>query len=125
MTDLTFLSLYSGCGGLDLGFARAGVRPVWANDAAAWAVETYNRISKVTDPPWQAAAQLFEGHSAVAGDVRVVGRDLAEGMADLVIGGPPCQGFSVAGRMDPDDPRSRHVFNFLDVVALVPPPAFV
>ncbi|MCW2936673.1 MAG: hypothetical protein JWM19_7635, partial [Actinomycetia bacterium] len=36
-----------------------------------------------------------------------------------------CQGFSVAGRMDPDDPRSRHVFNFLDVVALVRPRAFV
>jgi DNA (cytosine-5)-methyltransferase 1 len=90
MADLTFVSLYSGCGGLDLGFARAGMRPVWANDAAAWAVETYNRIAKVTDPPWHAAAPLFEGHSAVAGDVRVVGRDLAEGMADLVIGGPPC-----------------------------------
>jgi DNA (cytosine-5)-methyltransferase 1 len=125
MADLTFVSLYSGCGGLDLGFARAGMRPVWANDAAAWAVETYNRISKVEDPQWQAAARLFEGHSAIAGDVRVAGRDLAEGMADLVIGGPPCQGFSVAGRMDPDDPRSRHVFNFLDVVALVRPRAFV
>jgi DNA (cytosine-5)-methyltransferase 1 len=36
-----------------------------------------------------------------------------------------CQGFSVAGRMDPDDPRSQHVFNFLDVVALVRPRAFV
>jgi DNA (cytosine-5)-methyltransferase 1 len=90
MADLSFVSLYSGCGGLDLGFARAGMRPVWANDAAAWAVETYNRISKVEDPQWQAAAQLFEGHSAIAGDVRVAGRDLAEGMADLVIGGPPC-----------------------------------
>jgi DNA (cytosine-5)-methyltransferase 1 len=36
-----------------------------------------------------------------------------------------CQGFSVAGRMDPDDPRSRHVFGFLDVVARVRPRAFV
>ncbi|HEY6790587.1 MAG TPA: DNA cytosine methyltransferase, partial [Trebonia sp.] len=90
MADLTFVSLYSGCGGLDLGFARAGIRPVWANDAAAWAVETYNRIPKVTDPAWADAARLFEGHSAIAGDVRVAGRDLAEGMADLVIGGPPC-----------------------------------
>ena len=48
MADLSFVSLYSGCGGLDLGFARAGMRPAWANDAAAWAVETYNRIPKVT-----------------------------------------------------------------------------
>ncbi|HUN34798.1 MAG TPA: DNA cytosine methyltransferase [Trebonia sp.] len=125
MADLSFVSLYSGCGGLDLGFARAGMRPVWANDMAAWAVETYNRISKVTDPDWADAARLFEGHSAIAGDVRVAGSDLREGMADLVVGGPPCQGFSVAGRMDPDDPRSRHVFNYLDVVARVRPRAFV
>ena len=125
MADLSFVSLYSGCGGLDLGFARAGMRPVWANDAAPWAVETYNRIPKVTDPAWVDAARLFEGHSAIAGDVRDVGRDLAEGMADLCVGGPPCQGFSVAGRMDPADPRSRHVFNFLEVVARVRPRAFV
>ena len=46
-------------------------------------------------------------------------------MADLVIGGPPCQGFSVAGRMDPNDPRSRHVFDFLGLVAKVKPRAFV
>ncbi|HEX4830680.1 MAG TPA: DNA cytosine methyltransferase [Trebonia sp.] len=124
MADLTFVSLYSGCGGLDLGFARAGMRPVWANDAADWAVETYNQIAKITDPPWRAAAELFEGHSAIAGDVRLAGGGLAPGMADLVIGGPPCQGFSVAGRMDPADPRSRHVFSFLDVVGRLRPTAF-
>jgi DNA (cytosine-5)-methyltransferase 1 len=125
MADLSFVSLYSGCGGLDLGFARAGMRPVWANDMAPWAVETYNQISKVTDPAWADAARLFEGHAAIAGDVRVAGRDLSEGMADLCVGGPPCQSFSVAGRMDPDDPRSRHVFSFLDVVGRVRPRAFV
>ena len=125
MADLSFVSLYSGCGGLDLGFARAGMRPAWANDMAPWAVETYNRIAKVTDPDWADAARLFEGHSAIAGDIRAVGRDLTEGMADLCLGGPPCQGFSVAGRMDPADPRSRHVFNFLEVVARVRPRAFV
>jgi DNA (cytosine-5)-methyltransferase 1 len=125
MTDLTFVSLYSGCGGLDLGFARAGLRPVWANDIDAFAVETYNRIPKVGDPEWRDAATRFEGHAAVAGDVRVLARELREGAADLVIGGPPCQGFSVAGRMDPNDPRSSHVFNFLGVVAKVRPRAFV
>jgi DNA (cytosine-5)-methyltransferase 1 len=123
--DLTFVSLYSGCGGLDLGFARAGMRPVWANDMAVSAVETYNRIAKVEDPVWRDAALAFEGHSAVAGDVAAIGAELRPGAADLVIGGPPCQGFSVAGRMDPDDPRSRHVFSFLDVVARVRPRAFV
>jgi DNA (cytosine-5)-methyltransferase 1 len=125
MPDLTFVSLYSGCGGLDLGFARAGMRPVWANDIDAHAVETYNKIPKVEDARWRDAARLFEGHSAVAGDVRVAARELTRGMADVVIGGPPCQGFSVAGRMKPDDPRSRHVFDFLGVVARIQPKAFL
>jgi DNA (cytosine-5)-methyltransferase 1 len=125
MPDLTFVSLYSGCGGLDLGFARAGMRPVWANDIDAYAVETYNKIPKVEDPLWRDAASLFEGHSSIAADVRAAARELTPGMADVVIGGPPCQGFSVAGRMNPEDPRSRHVFDFLGVVARIQPRAFV
>ena len=47
------------------------------------------------------------------------------GSADLVIGGPPCQGFSVAGKMDPNAPRSRHVFDFMAMVDRVRPRAFV
>lgn len=35
---------------------------------------------------------------------------------DFVFGGPPCQGFSVAGKMDPDDSRSKLIFTFLDVI---------
>lgn len=42
----------------------------------------------------------------------------------MVIGGPPCQGFSVMGRMDPDDPRSKHVLHFLDLVEDYEPAAF-
>jgi DNA (cytosine-5)-methyltransferase 1 len=48
-----------------------------------------------------------------------------EGSADVVIGGPPCQGFSVAGKMNPKDPRSQHVWTFFDVVERIQPRAFV
>lgn len=106
----TFASLYSGAGGLDLGFAAAGFSPIWANDADSFAVETYNK--------------LLPDHVATEGPIE--DQDLpSRGSADLVIGGPPCQGFSVAGRMDPDDPRSRHVMVFLDVVDRLRPRAFV
>ena len=104
------MSLYSGAGGLDIGFTRAGFTPVWANDINVSAVGTYNR--------------LFDGHRAHAGDVRLQELPSA-GDAELVIGGPPCQGFSVAGKMNPNDPRSRHVWDFLGVVARVEPQAFV
>ena len=43
----------------------------------------------------------------------------------MVFGGPPCQGFSVAGKMDPDDERSKLIFTFLDVVEKIKPKAFV
>lgn len=116
-----FVSLYSGAGGLDLGFIAAGFEPVFANDINADATETY-----------RAAMTLLSGregfnckHEVVTGDIRQVETLPAKGSADLVIGGPPCQGFSVAGKMDPNDPRSRHVFDFLGMVERVQPRAFV
>lgn len=116
-----FVSLYTGAGGLDLGFIAAGFTPVFANDINADAMKTYaaamNVIAKRT-------AVLFD-HKIVTGDIRQVEQLPARGCAELVIGGPPCQGFSVAGKMDPNDPRSRHVFDFLAMVERVEPKAFV
>lgn len=107
--NLSAISLYSGAGGLDLGFARAGVDVRWAIDSDSSAVTTYNKNL----PP-----------VAVCGDVLSIDppSDLTP---DLVVGGPPCQGFSVIGNMDPGDPRSRHVEHFLDVVEQVDPLGFV
>jgi DNA (cytosine-5)-methyltransferase 1 len=105
----SFVSVYTGAGGMDLGFVRAGFHPVWANDSDRWAVETYRHNF---------------GHPAVHGDVQL--QQIPSGRsADLVIGGPPCQGFSVAGRMDPTDPRSQHVRYFMAVVNHVKPRVFV
>ncbi len=103
------ISLYSGAGGLDLGFTRAGFEVSWAIDSNKFAVATYN-------------ANLEP--NAVCGDVLKTDPPL-DAHPDIVIGGPPCQGFSVIGRMDPDDPRSRHVDHFLDIVEMLQPRAFV
>jgi DNA (cytosine-5)-methyltransferase 1 len=105
----TFVSAYSGCGGLDIGFRVAGFVPIWANDIDAIALESYERIL---------------GPHALAGEIDRVEWP-ARGSADVVIGGPPCQGFSVAGKMNPGDPRSKHVDRFLDLVEHVQPAAFV
>ncbi len=105
----TAISLYCGAGGLDLGFAQAGLEVRWAVDHDPFAIETYNTNLE----PY-----------GVCGDVLRVDppRDIGP---DVVIGGPPCQGFSVIGRMDPGDPRSRHVDHFFDVVEHLRPRAFV
>lgn len=110
----TFVSLYTGAGGLDLGFCMAGFQPIWANDIDTVAVKTYNHIFETH----------VKNHVAVVGDIRMQQLPMS-GTADLVIGGPPCQGFSVAGKMNPNDPRSKHVWDFLSVVDRVRPKAFV
>lgn len=107
----TFVSLYSGCGGMDIGFAWAGFEPIWSNDIDPVAVDTYRRA--------------LPGHESTCGDISSLRHRPGLGAADLVIGGPPCQGFSVAGRMDPSDPRSKHVWRFLEMVEAVRPKAFV
>lgn len=118
----TFVSLYTGAGGMDLGFIDAGFTPVFANDIDPYAVETYNRtIKRLADERENVSAK----HRAVCGDIREVEVDFTGIDAGFVIGGPPCQGFSVAGRMNPDDPRSRHVFDFMTVVEMVQPNGFV
>lgn len=117
-----FVSLYSGAGGLDIGFSLDGFRPVFANDIDPDAVDTYNRLFKRLSDE---LGHLDPTHRAVPGDIRDIDPLPEPGSADVVIGGPPCQGFSVAGRMDPNDPRSRHVWDFMGVVKRVRPRAFV
>lgn len=91
-----FASLYCGAGGLDLGFMAAGYQCVAAFDADPEAVATYNRNL---------------GHHATVVDLCTNGANVAKSLAcaDVVLAGPPCQGFSTAGRNDPDDERNLHL----------------
>ena len=106
------VSLFSGCGGMDVGARAAGFQTVLASE-----------IDK------HACASFRKNHP----EVTLIEGDVAENIneicdvdhVDLVFGGPPCQGFSVAGKMDPDDPRSKLVFTFCNVVSEIKPKSFV
>ncbi len=112
MKEITAVSLFTGAGGMDIGFERAGVKTIFANELMKEAAETYNAN--------------HPGNVMVNDDINNVIDLLKEfAGADFVFGGPPCQGFSVAGKMDPDDERSKLIFTFLDVVEKVQPKAFV
>jgi DNA (cytosine-5)-methyltransferase 1 len=74
------VSLFSGAGGLDLGFIQAGNHIVWANDIYSDAVETYGKNI---------------GNHIVEGDIAAIPSEQVPD-CDMVIGGFPCQGFSVA-----------------------------
>lgn len=128
----TFVDLFSGAGGLSLGFKRAGWRSLLAVDIWRDAVSTYEHNFA---PRW------LEEHNA--GDLIERGRrtlvaDLFEQSAkkeilaalkgerpDWVIGGPPCKGFSTIGKRDRNDPRNRLVEEFADVVAMLEPEGFL
>ncbi|WP_457618081.1 DNA cytosine methyltransferase [Lutibacter sp.] len=105
------ISLYSGAGGLDLGFLNAGFEIVWSNDFNVNACNTYSHNI---------------GSHIRCGDIDNYTHELFSlKNIDIVIGGPPCQGFSVAGKMDPNDPRSKHVWKFADIIEIIKPSAFV
>jgi DNA (cytosine-5)-methyltransferase 1 len=104
------LSLFSGAGGMDLGFQRSGHTLVWANDFDEDAVESYR-------------ANL--GDHIVLGDIRKIRlQDMPA--ADLVIGGFPCQGFSRANMLrSADDERNALYREFLRVIRGKQPRYFV
>ena len=109
--DIRTVSVFSGAGGLDIGAIEAGAHVIWANDMMKEACQTYR-------------ANI--GDHIVCGDINEKKKEL-EGLSNisLVIGGPPCQGFSVAGKMDANDKRSQLIWSYLSVLEMLKPRAFV
>lgn len=105
------VSLFSGAGGLDIGAIYAGAKIIWANDMNKDACDSY---------------ALNIGNHIQQGDLNGFLPSLSElSDIDLVIGGPPCQGFSVAGKMDAGDERSQLVWSYARVIEMLRPKAFV
>lgn len=112
---LKLIDTFAGAGGMTLGFTKlCGNRfvPVWANDINAYAAETYNAN--------------FGDHCQV-GDIEDLLKDPTTEIpeADIVIGGPPCQGFSLLNKNRAGDPRKRLWKSFLDLVELSGASVFV
>lgn len=122
---LTFIDIFAGCGGLSLGLMQAGWKGLFAVERDINAFKTLhdNLVSsdasyKFNWPKWLPK----EAHSV--GDVLEKYRanlSSLEGTVDMMVGGPPCQGFSSAGRRDPNDPRNKLVEYYLSFVAIIKP----
>lgn len=100
---------------MDLGFTRAGFRVLFSNEMDPDAAATYCSNAAYLDASAMHVGDVHDFLPAISSFDGV----------DLVFGGPPCQGFSVAGKMDPCDARSGLVFTFMDVVESVKPRVFV
>lgn len=104
-----FIDLFAGAGGLALGLHRVGGRSLLAVEINHECVETYR--------------SNFPGTEVLEEDVRTV--EWNGLVADVVVGGPPCQGFSSLGHRRDDDPRNDLTLEMLRCVAVVQPQAVV
>lgn len=115
MTLPKIVSLFSGAGGLDLGFQHAGYEIAFAVDNSEWAVRTYRLNFPKTH---SIVADLVE--LGPQGLVEILDEILIEGERIGVIGGPPCQGFSRANTTAAqDDPRNKLPLHYLEIVELL------
>ncbi|MCG9738765.1 DNA cytosine methyltransferase [Shewanella insulae] len=118
----TYIDLFAGCGGLSLGLVNAGWKGVFAIEKSkdAFATLKHNLVDRghYAWPSWlpqqeHGIEELLSKHKS---ELKAL-----SGSVDLIAGGPPCQGFSPAGRRNPDDPRNKMAEHYVEVVKLVKP----
>ncbi len=111
--SLKFVDLFAGCGGMTLGFQNAGFEAVAAFDDWEPAVQVYRTnfahdIHRLDLSNWRESLTILNGHQF-----------------DMIIGGPPCQDFSQAGKRDESLGRADLTVNFAQIVAHTKPQWFV
>jgi len=111
-----FIDLFSGCGGLSLGFEMAGYQPLLAIDNWQDALDTYKYNNSN-------ARTLCADISKI--NPKSIKKEYNIDNVDIIIGGPPCQGFSIAGKRIIDDKRNELYKSFVKFVHCFRPNAFV
>ena len=124
-TDLTFIDLFAGCGGLSLGLEQAGFLPLYVNELNKDAMETYLINREKHYPHLRSHFYSYDIKDVINKksffnnlfkDLKdTFGRDFRKDSIDIVAGGPPCQGFSGIGirrsySVDKQQLPSNHLF---------------
>lgn len=135
---MKYVDLFAGCGGLSLGMERAGFDLALAVEKSDMAARTFfhNFIDDASDEASWIRYCNLDVNSQL--ENKVVVKELSSVLADknalnnlelseidVVVGGPPCQGFSLAGKRNPNDIRNKLPWEFLDFVAETQPKAVV
>ncbi len=110
------IDLFCGCGGLSLGFEKAGFNILLGIDAWEDAIATFNHNHKNSNGICADLSTLSP---------RDIETKLTDKTVDVIIGGPPCQGFSIAGKRIVDDERNKLYKNFVRFVEYFTPKAFM
>lgn len=119
MKKSTLIDLFAGCGGLSLGLEQAGFTGVFANEINPICANTYKQNINI------------DNDNVYVGDInewleKINNEHIDFGDIDLVVGGPPCQGFSMANRQRIiNDPRNILYKSYLEFLKIVHPKFFV
>lgn len=117
--SLKMIDLFCGAGGLSLGFSQEGFVAVLANDIEECCVDTYAH-----NHPEIPRSQIVKGD--INDMIKNLDSYLGTDKVSIIVGGPPCQGFSMANRQRLiDDPRNHLYRSYVEVVKKVQPPFFV
>ena len=112
------IDLFCGCGGFSLGFQQAGFRVCLGVDSWGDAIATFKKNFPDT-------VVLSEDITNVTGMEILEMLQMSCKEIDVIIGGPPCQGFSVSGKRSEDDPRNDLYKSFVRIVEFIRPKIFV
>jgi DNA (cytosine-5)-methyltransferase 1 len=117
-TDPIAVDLFAGAGGLSLGFQQAGfaVRAVVEYDPIHCATHEFN---------FPSCAAICRSVTDIDGDYIRTHSEIGDKEISVVVGGAPCQGFSLIGKRALDDPRNRLIYHFLRLVEELQPKYFV
>ena len=120
---MRYIDLFAGSGGLSLGLYNAGMHGIFAveRNKDAFSTFKYNLIEKRNHFLWPDWLEMK--HWDINELLEVHSNELAElnGSVDLVVGGPPCQGFSMAGKRKNDDIRNQLMHSYIEFIKLVQP----
>lgn len=123
--EFKVISMFSGAGGLDMGFHNKGFKILWANDFARDACDTYDKWANFNED----GTRKEEKDCTIieCGDISKI--DLTKVLpgveVDVVLGGFPCQGFSLAGPRQVDDSRNVLYRHFVEMVRIKNPKVIV
>ena len=133
---MKYIELFAGCGGLSLGLKANGFKLVFANELGEMAARTYaSNLLENADEKFILLNSINKFHNIKLGSIFVGNIDiLMEKVysnkvdpkflkADLISGGPPCQGFSMAGLRKEGVLKNKLPFYFLDLVEVISPKA--
>jgi DNA (cytosine-5)-methyltransferase 1 len=114
--------LFAGCGGLSLGLTNAGLQGIFAIEKSSDAFATFqnnlmgDNINQFFWPSWLPCEAMTLSKLLKNYDQQL---NKMTGKINLIVGGPPCQGFSFAGKRNPDDLRNKLTEEYIKIVKII------